>query len=252
MTAPSIHCFTTATGASLSLALPTSGSSAGPDGAKNAVVGDYLVVVACNDSTGAGPEFSASNDPAGWTFIATAGDGTSDAHVGAFYKKLDSADLAAGTFAFTSAAGAGMTGVAILLSGVESSQASALNGSSTPVIDTVPPVPITGFDTTVADCVVFAVLAFDGGDDGGFTTDATGGWAELTEHRDGTGANNTSGSISYLKMSGSGSTGTCTVDTVSVDDGTASFQFALEPAQALVFLPNHSRASLSRNTLLRM
>jgi len=253
-TAPLIHCYETAssTSGSMTLTKPTSGSPAGPDGAKNASAGDYVVIAVGNDSTGgAGTEFDQTNAPSGFTFINAAGNGTSDAHCAFYYRKLDGTEGSSWTVDGGLVTSGDCWAVAILLSGVHPTVGTAIHQVGADTIDGTPPIAITQVTTTLDECLVLAVYAYDGGDDGGFSTGGTG-WAELTEARSGTGSGNASGGVSWKKMSGAGATVACTVS-VGLNDGMAGFQLALAPAPpAVPVLYDPTMRNPLYNTLLRM
>jgi hypothetical protein len=237
--APSIHCYEIATGTAETVVIskPGSGSTAGPDGAKDPAAGDYLVAVLANDSTSAAGALAWFAPDGTWTQISSGdiGDGTSDAHCTAYIRKLDGTEGA--NFTFSSDELIGIVGCLILLSGVHQTQASALHApAGNDVIDGTPPIAITGFTTGVADVLALAIWTYDGADDGGYAVSGTG-WAELLEMRRGTSQANESGGVAYRKMTTSGqATGTCTV-TPTVSDGMAGAQFGIVPGAAATNAP---------------
>jgi hypothetical protein len=238
MAAPSIHCHETATGTSDTVVIPKpgSGSTAGPDGAKDPVSGDYLVAVIANDSTSAAGALGWFAPDGTWTQISSGdiGDGTSDAHCTAWIRKLDGTE---GTnFTFSADETVGIVGCLILLSGVHQTQASALHApAGSDVIDGTPPIAITGFTAGVAEVLALCIWTFDGADDGGYSVSGTG-WTELLEMRRGTAATGESGGVAYRKMVGTGATGTCTV-TPGTSDGMAGAQFGIVPGAAATNAP---------------
>src|SRR3972149_5280538 len=185
MAAPLVHCYEvgSATSGAATVNKPTSGSTAGPDGAKNAAVDDYIVIIAGNDDTTTTDQFSQSNAPTGFTFVNEAGDATSDAHVGAFYRKVDGTE--GSSFSVSSVLDQDTWAVAVLISRV--ALTSPVNVTGGDVIDGVPPIAITQVTTTVNDCLVLAAWCFVGGVDGGFFTSGTG-WTDPAEARAGTGS----------------------------------------------------------------
>lgn len=226
--ATTLHCWesndsggTTAVN-QLSVNKPTSGST-GPS-AKDVAVGDTLVIVVGNDDDTATDQWDdATLKPTGFTLINEAGDATSDAHCGAFFRIADGTE--GSSFTVPAQSTNDMWAFCILVSGVHPGAPVHLTGAD--VIDATPPIAITGVTTTVADCLAFYVGAYDGGDDGGFSVSGTG-WAEQAEEHAGTGVNNASGCWGTRQMSGTGATGTATVSVVT-SDGMAAFQFALAP-----------------------
>ncbi len=80
--------------------------------------------------------------------------------------------------------------------------------------------------TTVADCLAFYVLAFDGGD--GMPFDVVGaGWAQEDEQQNGTTGGLASGCFGTKEMPVAGATGAATVTSDGVADGSTSAQFAI-------------------------
>lgn len=217
------HCHETATGISTPLAVnkPTS-SSPGPS-PKDVASGDLLLIVVGNDGTEAADEFDQTGAPNGFTFLNNAGNDTSDAHVAIYYRIADGSEGT--TFSVSAVVSHDTWMVCFLISGTSSTPIH-LTGSD--VIDATPPIAITGVTTTVADCYVLAVYAYDGADDGGFSTSWTSG-AEVLEVRSGTTQADAAGAVSEKQMSGTGATGTATIS-VGVSDGMAGFQVAIAPS----------------------
>lgn len=86
---------------------------------------------------------------------------------------------------------------------------------------------IPGVTTTIADCLAFYLLGFDGGDGAPFSVSGTG-WAEVDEEQSGTGGADASGCFGTKDQASAGATGTATV-TSSASDGAVYVQFAIAP-----------------------
>lgn len=247
--ATSLHCWessdsggTTAVN-NLDVTKPTSGSTAGPAGAKNAAAGDTLIILVGNDDATATAQWDDSTlKPTGFTLINEVGDATADAHCAAFWRTVDGTE--GSTFNVPAQSTNDMWAFCILLSGIDNTTPVHQTGAD--VSDNTPPIAITGVTTTIADCLAFYVCAYDGGDDGGFSVSGTG-WSELAEEHAGTGVNNASGCCGTRQMSGTGATGTATVAVV-VSDGTVGFQFALAPGNPLTTRTPDSGAATATGT----
>lgn len=220
------HCHETASGTSDALTInkPTSGSP-GPS-PKNVASGDLLLIWVGNDGTETTCEWDSAGAPAGFTFGGCAGDGASDAHVGMYWRIADGTEGA--SFNTPHAIVSHDTwAVIFLISGTNSSPIHMLGADS---IIASGNLNITGMTTTIADCYIMAGSAYDGGDDGGYTTSDTG-WAEVIEVRSGTTSTDAGGDVSEKQMSGTGATLTVTHSVVTAD-GQAGFQVAILPAGA--------------------
>lgn len=217
------HCHETASGIAFPLTVnkPTS-SSPGPS-PKDVASGDLLILWVGTDGTETTCEFDATGAPTGFTFGGCAGDGTSDAHTGMYWRIADGTE--ASTFSVSAiVTHDGWTAV-FLISGTSGTPIHQLGAAS---IIGSGNLNVTGVTTTVADCYVMASSTYDGGDDGGYTVSGTG-WSEVIEVRSGTTQADVSGVVSEKQMSGTGATGTVT-HSVAVADGQAGFQVAIAPS----------------------
>lgn len=221
------HCHETASGTGFPITVnkPTSGS-AGPS-PKNAAVGDLIVIFASNDGTeGTALWDDSTNKPSGFTFINESGDGTSDTHCAAFWRKVDGTEGT--TFSVPAAVTHDGAVICVLYSGQDATtpinvvSADSLVGSATSL-------GVVGANTTVANCLACAVVSFDGGDEGGYSTSGTG-WAEVLEARSGSTSADESMCLSERTVASVGATGTCTFTIGGSADGLAGFQFAIAPS----------------------
>lgn len=114
----------------------------------------------------------------------------------------------------------------IRVSGVDTTTPIHLTG--TPAADTTEPYTIDEITTTVDDCLVFYLLAFDGGDGEPFNESGTG-WVEVDEQNSGEAGTDASGCWGTKTMSGQGLTGDVSVNGDGNTDGTSSVQFAVAP-----------------------
>ena len=221
------HCHTTTSGTGFPLTInkPTSGS-AGPS-PKNVAAGDLLIILVSNDGTEDTALWdNGTNKPTGFTFINESGNGTSDTHCAAFYRVADGTEGA--TFSIPAAASHDGAAICILYSGQASTNpinvisADSLVGSATSL-------GVVGANTTVNNCLACAVVSFDGGDEGGYSTSGTG-WAEVLEARSGSTSADESMCWSEKTVASAGATGTCTFTIGGSADGLAGFQFAIAPS----------------------
>lgn len=233
MASPVAHCYETAnsgTSAVSSLAVnkPTSGSTALSGGAKDAAAGDYVIIVVGNDDSTATAQWDDSTlKPTGFTLINEAGDVTRDCHVAAFWRKIDGTE--GSSFSIPAESADNMWAYCELLSSVDQTTpiphvgADSVNSNAGPSSA----LSISQMTTTVADCVLRAVYAYDGGDAAGFATSGTG-WSEITEVYADTSSAGASGGVSGKTMSGTGATVACAVNpSFATTDGMVGFQFAI-------------------------
>jgi len=195
------------------------------------VAGEKLLVVVINEAkSNANTQWDDSTlKPAGFDFINESGDITCDCHVGAFEK------IAAGTET-------GNFTIPSQISTTEDtcawcyrlSSAGDVNviGADTNSALNVTSLAIAGVNTTVDDCLVFAVHAYDGGDGPTFTTSGTG-WTKHSEvTSDGADTlNGSSGCVSTKVQATLGATDDCTISS-GTSDGMTGFMFAIEPGES--------------------
>lgn len=132
--------------------------------------GDILFIIVHNDSNQSGPMWDATSDPAGWTFIATVGNSTTDVHCGGFWKVADGTEsdvtinaLVSPNFSSGQIAWYGrISGVSTL----NKSDTGNTLGTSHIVAPAV---------STVDGCIIFTAIF---GDTASFTTSSGTGWTE--------------------------------------------------------------------------
>ena len=233
MASPKNHCYTTANSgasavSSLNIDKPTSASTAQADGAKNAAVGDLVIIYVGNDDNTNTAQWNNSTlKPTGFTLIKQVGEATRDCHCAAFYRFIDGTE--GSTFNIPAQSADNTWAVCELWSEIDPSTpihligATATNSAAGPSSA----LSITQMTTTVADCKLRSVWAYDGGDAAGFTVGGTG-WSEIVEVYANTAANGASGGVGQKTMSGTGATVACTVNPAfATTDGMVGFQFAV-------------------------
>jgi hypothetical protein len=221
-----LHCRETATqtaATSISVNKPTSGST-GPS-PKNVAAGDLLLIIVGNDDNSATAQWdNVSLKPTGFTLINEAGDATQDCHIAAFYRVADGSE--GSSFSVPAQSSDDLAAVCVLVSGQH--VLAPINAVGADASDASPaPFSITELTTTLANCLGFAVAAYDGADDGGYTWGGTG-WSELVEVRSGSTSNESSITAATKSIASAGASGAATVDP-AVDDGMVGFQFAVGP-----------------------
>lgn len=186
--------------------------------------GDLCIVICSMDSTTAGDGFVAK---AGWTREQMFGaGGTTDVNLTIFSRIADGTEGATETFT-ENGINHDLWGYWLRITGANTS--APFNVWGTPTEGALTPAAIPGVTTTVADCLAFYALAFDGGDQGSFSVSGTG-WTESSEINAGTGSTNNAGCWGTKEMPTAGATGTATVSAATNNDGFASIQFAVAPA----------------------
>jgi len=184
--------------------------------------GDLLVLLPFNDDTSSTDQFT--NNKNGWTLVAEAGTGTSDSHIGFFYRIADGTEDVSETVVATSADDWGMWYLRI--SGVDTSDIIEAVGPD--VIQNTQNLGITGVTTIEDDTLVIYVQAFDGGDQFPFSVAGTG-FIELDDERSGPAQGDAAGSFGYKEMTNAGASGTATVS-AAANDGQVGFQIAINGA----------------------
>jgi len=214
---------------SLDVNKPTSGSALG-DSPKNAAVGDLLIIVVGNDDATDTVQWDdATYKPTGFTLIDEIGGAASDSHCAAFYKVVNGTE--GSSFTIPSQASQEMYASCILISGSVGSPSLHLIGAA--VADETPaPLDITGVNNTIADCIVFYLASYDGGDAGAFAVSGTG-WIERAELFSGTASTDACGVWGTRAMSGTGASGTVSV-TPTTGDGMYGFQFSIAEIAGIV------------------
>jgi hypothetical protein len=209
----------TGTGSTLVLDKPT-----------GVAVGDLLLILVGNDDTTNTDQWdNVNNKPPGFTLIAEVGTTNSDAHMASFWRVADGTEGA--SFTVQAAGADSCWGFCIRYSGAD---------TTTPIhvflvnTDTVSPFVALEVTTTVADCLVVAVNAHDGGDVGAFSVSGTG-WTKIDEIFQDTVADAASGAYAENQMSGTGGSGGATWTVTSNQAKAALGQFAIAPFTVQTF-----------------
>ena len=216
MAVPVVESFTSGTSLS-SGAVVTVAKPAG------LATGDLCLVFASADTTTAGASYV---DKTGWTRVKDFGaGGTIDDGLAIFWRIADGTEGA--TEGFTeNGTGHDLWAYWIRVSGVDTTTPFHVFGAETLIA--LSPAEIASATTTIADCLAFYVLTFDGGDQTSFSV-AGAGWSESSEINAGTGASNNSGCWGTKNMASAGATGPATISVVTNNDSSASIIFAIAP-----------------------
>ena len=195
------------------------------------VVGEWLLMSAYNDSIGAGPEFA--DNVTDWNFIGSFGDGSSDAHIGLWWKVADGGE---GTDVTVTSANAEEWGGHMLrISGADTTAPIDASGSN---IDggSGNPKDFTGITTTVVDTLVVYFIACDGSDTSPMTLSTLNGWAATDEIDDLGNTDETSGGVGRSFGSRDIATASATGDievTLGSGDGAVGVLIAIAPGEAV-------------------
>jgi len=192
-------------------------------------VGELLLIIAVNDDTSA---TAFTDNKSGWNFIADFGNGTSDSHVGLFWRIADGTE--GGTEQVTSAGSDEWGGWYVRISGVDTNEANTINAVGTQTTLRGSSVTATAVTTDVDDCLALCFGSFDGGDGNNsapFSVSGTG-WSYEDDGSSGTtGYSDTSGVWGKKSMTGTqGSTGDATISSDGTSDGMVGAQIAIAPA----------------------
>ncbi len=191
-------------------------------------VGDLLIIIAANDSASDTAQWDDStNKPTGFTLIKELGTASQDCHAAAFWRIAD--DTEGVDISLPAVHSNELIGWYLHITGnhatpIHKIGADSLEGSSATLA-------ITGVTTTVADCLIFYLHSYDGGDGNPFSVTGTG-FTELDEQNSGTGSSDCCASIGTRELASAGASGTATVANTTLDDGWAGFQFAIKPVVA--------------------
>jgi hypothetical protein len=193
----------------------------------NLSVGDLIVIVAMNDADNQTTRQISINET-GWSSPVEHGTGQSDAHFSVFYKIATSTETAASTFTIDSANSDEMIAWCMRVTGHDSSVPWDGSGSAYALNDPgIGQHTVTGFTPTATETLVFAILAFDGGDGHPHSINSgTSSWTLHDSDQENTDGNTVSGAIAYKTLSSSTASGNCTFDN-SANDGAAGIQFAI-------------------------
>lgn len=183
-------------------------------------IGDCLVCWTASDVNDVStPEYSASSDPPGWTFVQTAGTNVTDAHLATFWKIATATETAASNFTFTQVTAAEAWGACIRLSGVFSTAIGTVGTAITNNNASSHAVP--GITTANANSLAMYGLVGDGTDTAPFTISGTG-WSEGDEIDCGNVITGVSGVWGTKEMATAGATGDATVG-MAVSDGAVAW-----------------------------
>jgi len=190
-----------------------------------AAADDFLLLVVGNDDTTATQQWA--DDLSGWTLVLSAGDGTSDAHIGVYWTVASSALILAGSVTVPCASVDGALdywGFMVPVADVDAGDPVNVVGTAD-TSGNQQSFDIAEVTTTAVGCLAVYVLGFDGGDGAPFSVSGVR-WVEGGEVTAGTGGANASGTWGHKPMLAADATGTATV-TASVDDNAVRVQFAL-------------------------
>ncbi len=183
--------------------------------------GELLMIIVANDDTTGTAQFS--NNLSGWNFIGTSGNGTAQAHIGAFWRVANGTE---GSVTVDAQSADNMYGWYIRIAGANTANPINVSNFTQSAADSnsraIPQV-VTTSDNTLA---VYG-LSFDGGDGDPFSISGTG-WAEQGELTAGTAGTDGAGVWGTKSVASAGGTVDATVGS-AVSDGAAYFQLAINP-----------------------
>lgn len=188
--------------------------------------GDLLVIIIGSDyASTINPFFDQSTSaPSGWTFHGTVGSDTPDVHLGVFYKIATGSETSERVYG---AATSYLGGWYLRISGAHAEYPLTVCSRKETSSGTTHVIPQT--ITPIDDCLALYAIVYDGADTD-FSTPT--GWTELDDTYFGpTNGSASYGSIAFgsKSMATAGVTGDASI-TVSLSDGSSSFQFAIIPA----------------------
>jgi len=195
-----------------------------PDGVQ---AGELLLIIAINDDTST-TAFLDSGKPSGWTFIGQFGNGTSDSHVGLFWKIATGGEGENEVVTSTGADEWG--GWYVRISGVDTD--TPINSVGVQTTVTGSSVTAASINTDVDDCLALCFGSFDGGDGNNsapFGVSGTG-WSYEDDGSSGTdGSSDCSGVWGKKAMPSAGATGNATISSDGTSDGMVGVQIAIAP-----------------------
>ncbi len=212
MTIPTVSTQTenTNVGTSIDLTQPTSWAS-----------GDGGLIIVGDDDNGNEDEWT---DPTDWTdTFPETGTTVSDCHLASWYIVADGTEADPLTLAHVSSDD--LWGYWLRLTDIDTT--TMLDGANTPTVPAFNQSThvVPSFTTTVADCLAFYCLAFDGGDGLPFSVSGTG-WSEGGEIQVSTASGSASGCWGTNEQATASAAGDATV-TSTVSDGSVFVQFAI-------------------------
>lgn len=228
-----LHCWETASGLTdpgISVDKPNVLSADGPD-AKDAAIGDVLIILVATDS-GTTPEFDGTtNRPAGFELINYAAPSSqTTVHVAAFYRVVDGTE---GTSFSIPTASFGTTtdirAYCILVSGVDNTTPVMVVGADSESGAPTASLDLASITTTEDDALCFYVIGGDGADTSPFGQPTN--WTERGDAGTGTASGGVGMAWGTRELATAGATGAATVSASSTDQ-LAGFLFALTPATA--------------------
>lgn len=190
-----------------------------PSGVAN---GDLLIMMVGNDETNASTD--GWNAVTGWTKEFGFANATGDSSFAIYWREADGTEGATQDVVNDSNSWESY-GWYLRISGADTT--TPFHQKGTPAAGSSSSHAISGVTTSIADCLAFYLLAFDGGDGAPFSVSGTG-WAEVDEEQSGTGGTDASGCFGTKDQATAGATGTATVS-CSASDGATFVQFAIAP-----------------------
>jgi len=163
------------------------------------------------------------NSVTGWIQFININDGVGDSNLACYWRIADGTEGV--TVDVTAPTVEERYGWYLRISGVDTTTPINVTGTAAYVASDSHSIPEV--TTTVADCLAFYALVFDGGDGAPFSVAGTG-WTEVDEQTSGTTGTDASGCWGTKSMPTAGATGAATV-TSTVSDGSSSIQFAIAP-----------------------
>lgn len=189
------------------------------------VAGNLLVILAASDDATSIPQFT-HQSVAGFHHFYHGGDSSTDIHIAAFYRVADGTEGA--SFTVNAQSSDDFTCWCLRITGANRWNPIDVVGygvsgsAASEVIDSI--------TTTVNDCLAFYLFAYDGGDNGTWTTTGTG-WSSSDVNTTATGSGNLQAGWGTKSQATAGATGAVTVTGgAALIDGTHGFQFAIAPA----------------------
>ncbi len=183
-------------------------------------IGDLSLVIIANDDTSSGDVF---NTKSGWTKIIDIGSGSSDSHIGVYWRITTGSESS--TERFTQVGNDEWVAWWIRVSGVDDTTPINIVGNEHIAYGTS--LSAYSVTTTEDNCLAISVGTMDGGDGYPFTVSGTD-WYEEDDEQSGTsGSSDASGVFGYKEMETAGATGDATISHSASSDGQCTIQFAI-------------------------
>lgn len=190
--------------------------------------GDLLILILGDDADNlTSTNWATPSSPDVWqSGPHFAGDGTADATLTLFWRISDGAEPA--TVTVTRTLSDEVYGWYLRVSGADATQFHAFLATAGATGSTY---TIDGVTTSVANCLIIAAMAEDGGDGGTFTINTGAGWSIVDQENAGTTGNDAAGLFAQRNQASSGAGVDLLIDS-GVTDGKAGFQIAILEAGA--------------------